>query len=103
MFTQRYKSFICSTKRGLIFGKMQKDTASVTLNDTARNIDLSAELLKLRSVCGGREALQFEYLKEQCEGTAYQAVAGFELSDASYKTVVERETRPKANYFRLPY
>ena len=35
------------------------------------------------------DALKLEYLKAQCEGTAYQAVAGFELSDANYKTVVD--------------
>ena len=35
------------------------------------------------------DALKLECLKAQCEGTAYQAVAGFELSDANYKTVVD--------------
>ena len=35
------------------------------------------------------DALKLEYLKAQCEGTAYQVVAGFELSDANYKTVVD--------------
>ena len=35
------------------------------------------------------DALKLEYLKSQCEGAAYQAVAGFELSDANYKTVVD--------------
>ena len=35
------------------------------------------------------DAMKLEYLKSQCEGAAYQAVAGFELSDANYKTVVD--------------
>ena len=35
------------------------------------------------------DALKLEYLNAKCEGTAYQAVAGFELSDANYKTVVD--------------
>ena len=35
------------------------------------------------------DALKMEKLKAQCEGAAYQAVAGFELSDHNCKTVVD--------------
>ena len=35
------------------------------------------------------DALKLEYLKAQCEMTAHQAVAGFELSDAYCRTVVD--------------
>ena len=34
-------------------------------------------------------ALKLEYLKTQCEGSAYQAIAGLELSDANYQIAVD--------------
>ena len=41
------------------------------------------------SILNLNDALKLEYLKLQCEGAAYQAVAGFELSDTNYKTIVD--------------
>ena len=34
-------------------------------------------------------AIKLEYLKTQCEGPAYQAIAGQELSDANYQIAVD--------------
>ena len=34
-------------------------------------------------------AIKLEYLKTQCEGPAYQAITGLELSDANYQIAVD--------------
>ena len=33
--------------------------------------------------------IKLEYLETQCEGPAYQAIAGLELSDANYQIAVD--------------
>ena len=34
-------------------------------------------------------AIKLEYLKTQCEGSAYQAIEGLELPDANYQIAVD--------------